>query len=425
MSLRKKHTTKKAGRRRNDSNYEEYENDAESVASVASLSSTVVFHGRGDDQEEDSGDEEDSAESHLKDCLDQLSEKRASIRENAFKGLQKLLSDNYLGAELQASQETLLEACLRAARRGKSLEQTLALDALAISFVQFDDRDREGLYNSICPQLQTMVRDNTAAPAIRTVSVRALGYTCFLACRDTDRTQANMDIFLGLMQGSAPTPELCETAVSMWTLLLSSQPAFRARAYFDRTHETLKSLLEHADVDVRLAASEAIAVLVEACRTADENFDDGVADEMDIIIGDLAALSTDADKKRAKKDRSKQRSQVRTILRFVEEGDEPSEKLKIGHEAVEVEGWRETIHLNNVRALLGSGLQQHIMANPNVRALFGLGPPSLEAMLNPRERHAMHKQVRQELYVPRQKQRGQSRALARDHKQYSHADDYD
>ena len=66
---------------------------------------------------------------------------------------------------------------------------------------------------------------------------------------------------------------------------------------------------------------------------------------------------------------------MRSILRYVE-GTEPDvgEKIKIGHETVETDGWREATHLNNIRAVLGSGLQQHLMvwSPSNARELIFL-----------------------------------------------------
>lgn len=71
-------------------------------------------------------------------------------------------------------------------------------------------------------------------------------------------------------QMDANTSDLCEAALHSWTLLLSSIPARRARPVFHAMQGKLQKLLAASDVDVRLAASEALAVLVESCRTADE-----------------------------------------------------------------------------------------------------------------------------------------------------------
>lgn len=121
----------------------------------------------------------------------------------------------------------------------------------------------------------------------------------------------------------------------------------------------------------------------------------GAGDVLDDLIEELSALSTDSDRRkyvivdktkallmrkssltvcvldsvcvldlprRAKKERSKQRSHVRGILHYVERGDEVSETLHVGHETVAINGWRETVQLEAIRCVLASGLQGHLMA---------------------------------------------------------------
>lgn len=99
----------------------------------------------------------------------------------------------------------------------------------------------------------------------------------------------------------------------------------------------LVQLLECSDVDVRIGAGEAIALIYEGARQFDENFgfDVSTEDEEDEYIGDadsrtrqsdemeelcakLRQLATDSHKYRAKKDRKQQRSSFRDILRGIE-----------------------------------------------------------------------------------------------------------
>lgn len=64
---------------------------------------------------------------------------------------------------------------------------------------------------------------------------------------------------------------------------------------------------------------------------------------------------------RAKKERSKQRAEVRAVLRYIEGGDAVEEKLKVGGQVVEIDGFGETVQLEAFRDALATGLQTHLL----------------------------------------------------------------
>lgn len=101
----------------------------------------------------------------------------------------------------------------------------------------------------------------------------------------------------------------------------------------------LVQLLDSTDVDLRIGAGEAIALIYEGARVFDEDFGfdisteeetddhDGIqqmdsasrhTSEMDELCTKLRQLATDSHKYRAKKDRKQQRSSFRDILHAIE-----------------------------------------------------------------------------------------------------------
>lgn len=86
----------------------------------------------------------------------------------------------------------------------------------------------------------------------------------------------------------------------------------------------------------------------------------------------LKELSTDGNRYRAKKDRVKQRSTFRDILRTFENGELPYESLKIGAKKHEFEGWSDLRRLDTMRDCLGGGLQMHFLQNSLLSDVFGL-----------------------------------------------------
>ena len=75
-------------------------------------------------------------------------------------------------------------------------------------------------------------------------------------------------------------------------------------------------LLQNVDLNVRIAAGEALALMYELGRDIDDEF---VGDQNG-LCETLKELATDGSKHKAKKDRRQQRSSFRDILRAIEVG---------------------------------------------------------------------------------------------------------
>lgn len=73
-------------------------------------------------------------------------------------------------------------------------------------------------------------------------------------------------------------------------------------------------LLQSPHLDVRMAAGEMIALLMEVGRGHDEEFLD---DCLDDLVEKTKMLATDSQKFRAKKDRKQQRATFRDVLHYV------------------------------------------------------------------------------------------------------------
>merc|ERR1712045_787869 len=104
----------------------------------------------------------------------------------------------------------------------------------------------------------------------------------------------------------------------------------------------------------------------------DEEF---LPEGLDSLIETLKQLATDSTKSRSKKDRKEQRSSFRDILRGVEEGDPPSEKVKFGQEVLFLDSWYKKLQYDWFCKVLGSGMNLHLSSNLMVREIFELPPP--------------------------------------------------
>ena len=88
-----------------------------------------------------------------------------------------------------------------------------------------------------------------------------------------------------------------------------------------------RGLLESSDVDLRMTAGESLALVLEFSYDYDSDYE---PEDLAGLIVTVKQLATDSTKSRSKKDRKEQRSTFRDVLRGVEEGEPPSQKVTVG-----------------------------------------------------------------------------------------------
>merc|ERR1712179_734290 len=98
-------------------------------------------------------------------------------------------------------------------------------------------------------------------------------------------------------------------------------------------------------------------------------------EDLDNLIDTIKELATDSSKSRSKKDRKEQRHIFRDILRGVDEGDPPSEKIKFGQETLLLDYWYKKTQYDWFSKVLGSGTNHHLSTNYMLREIFELGDP--------------------------------------------------
>ncbi|KAF6207462.1 hypothetical protein GE061_015908 [Apolygus lucorum] len=137
-----------------------------------------------------------------------------------------------------------------------------------------------------------------------------------------------------------------------------------------RSISQLGELLDSAHLDVRMAAGECIALLLEQGR---QHNDDWLMEVSDDMLDKLRQLSTDSHKYRAKKDRKTQRSSFRDILRFVEYDELPNIQVRFGQEALSLDSWSKKKQYDTFCQVLGSGMNLHLSENVLLRDILELG----------------------------------------------------
>eukprot|EP01116_Phalansterium_solitarium_P024255 TRINITY_DN8836_c0_g1_i2.p1 TRINITY_DN8836_c0_g1~~TRINITY_DN8836_c0_g1_i2.p1 ORF type:complete len:245 (+),score=115.24 TRINITY_DN8836_c0_g1_i2:513-1247(+) len=192
----------------------------------------------------------------------------------------------------------------------------------------------------------------------------------FVAATDEPETIKLMQLFQAMFSSGRTVAG----AVHSWTLLATTlSPSYVTNTLVPGHLGELAALLHSEDVDVRVAAGEALAVLIEALRNASETFDiDQLNDYTDVddMLTTLEALVSDKTKGRAKTDKVKQKLPFKQITAYIVDGLEPLESLSILHQKFEFDTWEKLVQLNALRDTLAEGFQAHFESNEVVQDIL-------------------------------------------------------
>ncbi|CAI5478000.1 unnamed protein product [Closterium sp. Yama58-4] len=396
--------------------------DDDDTASTASSSSDLpaVYSGARDDVY--------CAATATEALLDALQEKRSTTREAALKGLATTLASQVHGELVQDKFDTLTQGFLSCLRKGKAPEQVLAARCLGLLALTLGASDScEELLSSSLPHLSKLARAAGCA-ATRVACLDAMAIITFVGAMDAHATEESMGLLwlVASPQGTskAVVPAAVRgSAISNWTLLLSTLPTSQLSQFHTRSElEVLSRCLQDADLGVRGAAGEAIALVHEHCPAdaADEpgtgagsgggsanglangggsgavessDSDDSIVDGVvlpDKSVGggrqgsatvqraveQMQQMTVGSSKQMTKKGRLSQRLAFREILGSIRDNGRCSEtviKLKHG-DSLRVDTWTLTVQLNALRRFLADGFQRHLQDNELLHQVFSYQP---------------------------------------------------
>lgn len=307
----------------------------------------------------------EAMEEKIAEAIDGIIEKSANVRTSSLSTLISILSQNFNPDLLLGRRVTLRDHLEKIFKRGSGSDQAMAANVHCLAVLQigaFDPDLATEDVNELKPFLQTLMLDHTANVAARVKCCEALCFGAFIAEGSHTDAMKLITILEPLFgagvknkrtaseEESAIQPEsnkttkipknsstaLASAAMSGWSLLLTlmSEEYLSGRAY--RWISTLQSLLEQPDLEVRLSAGEALAVLVDLCgltvddseeetdysaedeSDADSGHQHGRKTSMSALVAKLRQLSVESHKYRAKKDRRQQRHSFRDFLHAVE-----------------------------------------------------------------------------------------------------------
>ncbi|KAI7905358.1 interferon-related developmental regulator-domain-containing protein [Cokeromyces recurvatus] len=373
-------------------------------------------------------------EEELRLCVDDLGEKRASLREAALSRLVKLLSHYYCGFFFDSysnTREALLQLLLRSIRKSANInEALLALKAIELTMINEGtaEGEQEDLYGLVSSHLKQIIQDKTSSIELKCQSIETLAMITFTSASITS-AKGGLDYFYKILisngsittvvatpeddasfenMSEEPQQEFSSHDIDM--LLVHSLNAYgllyasiygQNRGLKDEAWDEWQSampahldLLESASKDVRVAAGKNVALMYECSHTfkktdlliedddnkqqkmglvVDDENDLSEYEELDELIDTLQRLSTESSRRVNKQDRKEQKSAFRDILHSIQLGEKPKEKLKLGRQRLIFRGWAPIIELHAFRTILGAGLANHFESNELVQNVFSSG----------------------------------------------------
>jgi len=396
----------KSGKGRVDSSDEEGSfNDAASMVSDVSEVSTVRGDEVGEEGVEENGQEE--WEGKVKEAIDLAGQKSAAGRLKAVEALCTGLLRRYSPDFLENQQLTLCDVVQRAVKKGRGGEVTAGARLAVLLALQLPDC--EEVYKELKPLLVQLTTDKTAAAATRAAAATSLAGLCFLGGGEMAEVVSTMQVLESVFSASyskkdgtipAPSADLqalhC-AALSSWSLLLTLLTSGDVFRIATTQVSSLRGLLYSSDVDLRITAGESLALVLEFAYDYDSQYE---PNDLEGLIVAVRQLATDSNKSRSKKDRKEQRSSFRDVLRGVEEGEPPSQKVKFGREVLRLDTWFAVLQYQWFCKILGPGINLHLAANHMLREIFELGNPlptldgSCSDKPSKEERHAANQLAR-------------------------------
>jgi len=376
----KRNTKGKSGGRQEDG-HSGSDDDGSMFNDNASMTSEVSSIAPEDDGVNNGIDESSKIEmfeSKLKEALELATQKSAAGRVKAMEAICGAFLKRYCPDFVENQQMTTCDVVERALKKGKGGEVEAGAKLAILLSLQLSDP--ENIYKELKSLLIQMLTDKTQSAGCRAAVANSLSGLCFLGGGEMAEVVSVMAALESVFAGSFSKPDhgpdvssLHAACVSGWSLLLSLQsPGEVHRLAQDNVIKKFELLLLSNDVDLRITAGEAIALILEFAYDYDEEFE---PENLSSLIATVKQLATDSTKSRSKKDRKEQRSSFRDILRGVEEGDPPNEKVKFGQEILYIDSWYKKLQYDWFCKVLGSGMNLHLSSNYMLREIFELPPP--------------------------------------------------
>lgn len=318
-------------------------------------------------------------EEKLMQAIENASEKSQQTRTQALQVMNEIFMHHSMYDFIEERHVTIVDIIEKSLKRGKGQEQALAAKMAALLLIQL--QGDEDIVKTLAPLLQHTALDKSATSDARAKCCLSLALLHFLGGDDVGDLILLCQMYEGIFSGSylkgdntpstanADAGTLHAAALGAWALLLTLIPSGDIVSLIETKQilgafKNLMGMLQSQHLDVRMAAGEVIALLLESGRGHDEDFLEEYIPE---LIEMTKLLATDSQKFRAKRERKQQRATFRDVLHYVEEEISPEIAIQVGNgvtkEQLILDSWSVSHQYNQICNALGSGMNIHLLEN--------------------------------------------------------------
>jgi len=264
----------------------------------------------------------------------------------------------------------LTETVKKSLKRGSKTEVELSLKTLSIIGVTLGT-ESESIFKEISPLLDVIVKDTEKDVDIRAAAEEALSSLYFIACTDDHAIMEHLSLLQTYF-----TMDLCHIALRCWGLLTTRVlKQYIHSTLLKQTINPFVSLLDSPEIEIRSAAGENIALLIETERDlcTEEAFDlNNLSTLVDVddMLSKLSDLANDRNRYQAKKDIIKQRSSFKEIYKYINDDELDGIKLTFNKQPAVFDSWVKLKQLAFFRETIGEGLQTHFVENEFIQEVF-------------------------------------------------------
>jgi len=188
-----------------------------------------------------------------------------------------------------------------------------------------------------------------------------------------------------------------QTALDMWCLLMMKlDDEHIVDEILPNDISNIITLLESEDVNVRLAAAEALGLLCEVVRITEEEKQETYTHyffaayfDVEDVLNILQSTSFHQQRKVNKKEREKQRHGFKDVLSSLQNGTSPTVITTIKDQEFVFLDWKSVKCLGIFRHLLATGFQIHMENNPLLCSILSVNVSQQQSLSKSEKRHAM------------------------------------
>lgn len=345
--------------------------------------STSTYQSTAGGKQFDSEEELDD-DMRFKEAVDGISAKNSKVSQPSLKHVKSQMQKEYMITLLSDYYQTLSTEIYRALKKAKGEFQSDLFKTMSILFLSISADDANSIYSDVQRELLDLIKTGKPGSAMSLAICSSVQFNPEEVLPLTE--QLRKRISRAYLKGDGTVPLLKSSeivniteCIDAWTFLIAAtfqSPGFMRfiRAELDFLAPKIEGILQQGDVELRIAAGEAISIMYEVMRDYESEWDG--FDNHEIIVESLMDLASGVAvgggsvKDTAKKERKAQRTSFRHILDFVQDDcGAPITVLKLNRqEELELENFCDLKKHSTLCWCFESGITAHLTRNELLRS---------------------------------------------------------